>query len=291
MESRPDAPLQPPRHELIEFDGDGLVAVVLEGDGVAVPVRIMCESIGLDTETQVGQLRAHPVLSAGLRMVNVAMGGRIRSVVALIHHRIPFWLATISPNLVNEATRPKLVRYQEELADILARLFYGEAASPPALSVNPEIAALQRQFDAAVLDMRRIREALIAEQQRLSATVQDTQQQLTSLSEIVTELETVIPIVPAQAEYIQRTIKRLAKRLSQQRARIPATNRQRRTCINSSLASLRLICVFRVMMRCRVGTMTAHSAGCKRRPERCCRMTLKRCRRIRSSYFDHGESA
>jgi hypothetical protein len=222
MESGPDAPLQPPRHELIEFDGDRLVAVVLEGDGVAVPVRVMCESIGLDTETQVGQLRTHPVLSAGLRVVNVAMGGRIRSVVALIHHRIPFWLATISPNLVNEATRPKLVRYQEELADILARLFYGEAASPTALSANPEIAALQRQLDATVLDMRRIREALIAEQQRLSTTVHDTQQQLTSLSEIVTELETVIPIVPAQAEYIQRTLKRLAKRLYQQRAKDPS---------------------------------------------------------------------
>ena len=214
-----DTPLQPPRHELVEFEGDRLVAVVLEGDGVAVPVRMMCESIGLDTETQVAQLRQHPVLSAGLRVVNVAIGGRVRSVVALIHHRIPFWLATISPNLVNEATRPKLLRYQQELADILARLFYGEAAGPTVVSAHPEIAALQRRLDATMLELRRIREAIITEQQQLSSAVQDTQQQLTSLTEIVGELETIIPISPSQAEYIQRAIKRLAKRLHQRRAK------------------------------------------------------------------------
>jgi hypothetical protein len=217
--SEPNTPLQQPRHEIVEFQGDRLIAVVLEGDGVAVPVRMMCESIGLDTETQVAQLRAHPVLSAGLRIVNVAISGRVRSVVALIHHRIPFWLATISPHLVNDQTRPKLIRYQEELADILARLFYGEATGQAVVSAHPEIAALQRQLDATVLDLRRLREAIIAEQQRLNTSVQDTQQQLTSLSEIVTELETVIPASPSQAEYIQRTINRLAKRLYQRRGK------------------------------------------------------------------------
>jgi hypothetical protein len=119
-------PFTPPRHEIIDFHGDQLIAVVLEGDGVAIPLRLLCERIGLDADAQAERLRSHAVLAAGLRVVNVEIGGRVRSVMAIIHTKIPFWLATISPEQVNDETRPKLIQYQTELADILARLFFGQ---------------------------------------------------------------------------------------------------------------------------------------------------------------------
>jgi hypothetical protein len=53
--------------------------------------------------------------------------------MAIIHTKLPFWLATISPEQVNDETRPKLIQYQTELADMLARLFYGEPATPAPL--------------------------------------------------------------------------------------------------------------------------------------------------------------
>ena len=218
--------LTPPRHELIEFHGDQLIAVVLEGDGVAIPLRLLCERIGLDTDAQAERLRNHAVLAAGLRVVNVEIGGRIRSVMAIIHTKLPFWLATISPEQVNDETRPKLIQYQTELADILAHLFYGELAAPAPLSSDPAIAALQQQFYAALSEMRRIREAIIDEQQRTHAVVADTQQRLTSLTEIVSELRTLLPVSPKQAEYIQRAIKRLATRLHKRRQASDAGYRQ-----------------------------------------------------------------
>jgi len=210
-------PLRPPRHELIDFHGDSLIAVVLEGDGVAIPLRLLCERIGLDTDAQAERLRTHAVLAAGLRVVNVELSGRVRSVMAIIHTKIPFWLATISPEQVNDETRPKLIQYQTELADILARLFYGEPQSLAPLSADPAIAALQQEFHAALGEMRRIRETIIDEQRRTNQAVADTQQRLTSLAEIVTELRTLLPISPKQAEYIQRAIKRLAARLHKKR--------------------------------------------------------------------------
>lgn len=221
--SQDDAPqLRPPRSELIEVAGDQLVAVVLEGDGVAVPLRLMCEALSIDTEFQVQQLREHPVLSTGLRMVNVVINGRVRSVTALIHTHIPYWLATISPALVNEATRPKLIRYQEEILDILSRLFYGEPATPPpSVPADPAVAALQQRLDTALREMRLAREALIVEQHRLREQLGETQQDLTSLTEIVTELQEVVPIAPHQANYIQRAIKRLAQRAARRRTRPP----------------------------------------------------------------------
>ena len=232
--SQDDFPqLRPPRSEIVEVAGDQLVAVVLEGDGVAVPLRLMCEALGVDTEFQVQQLREHPVLSTGLRMVNAVINRRVRSVAALIHTHIPYWLATISPALVTEATRPKLIRYQEEILDILSRLFYGEPATPPLpVSADPAVAAIQQRLDMAIREMRLAREVLIEEQRRmreqLGETRQDltdqlggTRQDLTSLTEIVTELQEVVPIAPHQANYIQRAIKRLAQRAARQRTRTP----------------------------------------------------------------------
>jgi hypothetical protein len=218
--------LTPPRHELIDFHGDQLIAVVLEGDGVAIPLRLLCERIGLDTDAQAERLRSHAVLAAGLRIVNIELSGRVRSVMAIIHTKLPFWLATISPEQVNDETRPKLIQYQTELADILARLFYGELAAPALLSSDPAIAALQQQFYTALSEMRRIRETIIDEQRRTHQAVADTQQRLTSLSEIVSELRTLLPVSPKQAEYIQRAIKRLATRLHKRRQASDAGYRQ-----------------------------------------------------------------
>ncbi len=211
------APLTPPRRELIDFHGDQLIAVVLEGDGIAIPLRMLCDRIGLDTDAQAERLRTHAVLAAGLRVVNVEMSGRVRSVMAIIHTKLPFWLATISPEQVNDETRPKLIQYQTELADILAQLFYGEPVTPAPLAADPAIAALQQQFHAALSEMRRAREAIIEEQRRTNQSVADTQQRLMSLTEIVTELRTMLPVSPKQAEYIQRAIKRIATRLHKQR--------------------------------------------------------------------------
>ena len=221
--NRNDFPqLRPPRSEIVEVAGDHLLAVVLEGDGVAVPLRLMCEALGIDTEFQVQQLREHPVLSTGLRMVNAVINGRVRSVAALIHTHIPYWLATISPALVNEDTRPKLIRYQEEILDILSRLFYGEPATPPhPIPADPAVAAIQQRLDAALREMRLAREVLIEEQRRMREQLGETRHDLTSLTEIVTELQEVVPIAPHQANYIQRAIKRLAQRTAQRRTRQP----------------------------------------------------------------------
>lgn len=206
----PQFSLTPPRVTTIDFDGDRLDATVIDNDGVAVPVRNMCEALSLDLDEQSRKLRDHPVLSAGLRVINVRSGGRVRSVMALIHTYIPFWLATIAPNQVGEDVRPKLVRYQQELVQILASLFYGAAAAP--VASDPAVAALQRRLDDTVRALRVTREALLAAQGQ-------TQQDVTDLTEIVTELRQIVPISAKQAEYLQRAIKRLAGRLHTRRAR------------------------------------------------------------------------
>lgn len=213
-------PFRRPRSEIIEFDGDQLVAIVLEGDGVAVPIRVVCEALGLDTETQVARLREHEVLSQGLRVVNVRLGDRVRSVVALLHTMIPFYLATISPHQVAESVRPKLVRYQQELVVILSRIFYGEEPiGPQPISADPEIAALQRRLDLALRDLYLVRDAYLAAQRRSEERAETLEQRLTAISEIVGDLQQAARISATQAEYLARAIKRIAARYQKKTGR------------------------------------------------------------------------
>lgn len=211
------SPFKPPREEMVEFDGDRLVAVILEGDGVATPVRLLCESIGLDPDVQMANVREHPVLATGLRVVNVSGERGVRSVAALLHTMIPYWLATIPPNQVNAVSRPKLIRYQREVANVLARLFYGDDAVPEAPAADPAVAALQKRMQDALREVRVARDALWYAQQQYATQAGEQQRQIANLAEIVGELQEYIPIGPAQAEYIQRSIKQLARRVYQQR--------------------------------------------------------------------------
>lgn len=208
---------QPPREEIVEFDGDRLVAVILEGDGVVTPVRLLCESIGLDTDVQMANIREHPVISTGLRIVNISGERGVRSVAALLHTMIPYWLATIPPNQVNEVSRPKLVRYQREVANVLAQLFYGADAVPEPPATDPAVAALHQRMQDALREVRIARDALLFSQQQYQTQLGEQKQQIDSLAEIVTELQEYIPIGPKQAEYVQRSIKHLARRVYLQR--------------------------------------------------------------------------
>jgi hypothetical protein len=210
-------PFTPPREEVVEFDGDRLIAVVLAGDGVASPVRLLCDSIGLDAETQLANIRSHPVLSTGLRMINISAERGVRSVAALLHTMIPYWLATVPPNQVNEASRPKLLRYQREVANVLARLFYGGDAVPEEAAADPAIAEIQRRFQDSLREVRIARDALLYAQQQYTTQLSDQQRQIESLADIVSELQEYIPIGPTQAAHIQQSLKHLARRVYRQR--------------------------------------------------------------------------
>ena len=228
--SQSPPPFDMPREEIVEFEGDQLIAIVLDGDGVAVPLRTLCESLDLDTATQIENIRAHPVLSRGIRMVNVTIGGRVRSVAALLHTMIPYWLATIPPNMVKATSRDKLARYQAEVANVLAQLFYGTDAIPTEPAADPTVAALQQRMGGLLREVRLAREALLAAQQQYMQQFEthqqqlvEQQQQLTDLAEIVTELQNIIPIGPEQAAYLQGAMKHLARRTSRQRTKAGQT--------------------------------------------------------------------
>lgn len=211
----PQLPQRRPILQTITFDDDQLVAVILDGDGVAVPVRAISQALGLDPRYQLERLRQHDVLVTGLREVRMPQGGRLQVVVALLARYIPFWLATVTPSQVDVATRPKLVRYQSELVDVLDRLYGQELTPARQAPPDPTTAALYRRLDELFVELRLTRE-LIRDQQ---AAETEQNARLEALESVVDDLQQQIlqhtVITSAQQEVLKRGIKRIAVRYKQ----------------------------------------------------------------------------
>jgi hypothetical protein len=209
-------PRQRAKVQEISFEEDRLIAVILEGEGVAVPVREICRTLGLDIDTQSARLREHEVLSQGLRVVRIRYGDRMRSVVAILHKYIPFWMATITPGLVAEHVRPKLIRYQIELVDLLATIYGGELRGALPAATDSAMTALQQRLANAIAEVQLAREALLATQQGMQEQITSHEVRLTAVEGLMDELQEQISshttITAAQREVIQRAIKRIAAR-------------------------------------------------------------------------------
>jgi len=188
-----------------------LVAAILEGEGVAVPIRLVCQALGVSPQKQSEMLREHDALAPGLRIIRVPIGGRIQSVLAILHTHIAYWLGTILPKEVNEDARPKLVRYQTELIAVLNAL-YGPQVDP-SLAPGPLAIDLHVQYGEVVRQLRALQETLLtltSGQQAIQGKVDAVDTRLTKIEDVIEELREIQKISAAQAEYLQRAIKRIA---------------------------------------------------------------------------------
>jgi hypothetical protein len=110
--------------EKFAFDGDELDVVRTEDGDVAVPLRRLCEVLGVDEEAQRQKVRAAPWATTSM-IKAVGADGRVREMLCLHRRTIPMWAASINIGKVRDEIRAKLVRYQCEAADVLADHFLG----------------------------------------------------------------------------------------------------------------------------------------------------------------------
>jgi len=222
------------QYQELSFDGDILMAVIVEGEGVAVPVRTVCAILGLDVETQTERLQEHDVLSGGLRYVKVPIGGRVRSVLAILHTHIPYWFATIPARQVRDEFQPKLVRYQEELVLVLTALYSGETAPTQAIGTPTDMTTLGQRLATALAEVRLLRDELVQTQRALLQHQEETHERfdeqdvrITRIAGLLDEqvhavrsetealqqqIDQTVPISSAQQSYIRLSIQRIAAR-------------------------------------------------------------------------------
>jgi hypothetical protein len=109
----------------VEFYGDQLWGYRNnEGLGV-VALRPIVEGMGLNWPSQYQRIQRDPILKEGVVMMTTPSGGGEQQTVCLPLQMLPGWLMGIEANRVNESIRGKVIRYQWECYDVLAKHFLG----------------------------------------------------------------------------------------------------------------------------------------------------------------------
>jgi hypothetical protein len=111
----------------VQFHEDQIEAIRGQDGKGYVVVRRICENLGIDFSTQTRRLRSSRW--AGIVMMTTPDHKGVEQTYAVIpSDSVPMWLATINESKVAERVRSKLVRYQLEVRDVLARHFLAAAA-------------------------------------------------------------------------------------------------------------------------------------------------------------------
>lgn len=184
----------------LQFYGDAL-DVMRDGDTLWVSARRVCEALGIDPDTQRKKLKEKPWAVTALKAATGPDGKKYET-FCISHRSLPLWLATIEPSRTNPAIQEKLVRYQRECAEVLARMFFGEERP----AVSPE------QFAIVLDEIRAVRaegQALRAANDALAATVIDLRTKLLSQTGAITGVQVdIIRMEVKQLAYMRVALKK-----------------------------------------------------------------------------------
>ena len=120
------------------FRGGFIEATQLDGE-VWVPIRPVCEALGLAWQPQLKKLRAKPWANTCDTFM-VSEGDDQRRRFSCVDLRsLPLWLATIEPSRVKPEAREALVAYQREAAEVLFKHFLAAPSPAPAQRAAVEL--------------------------------------------------------------------------------------------------------------------------------------------------------
>lgn len=130
--------LIPTEQRDIDFYGDELKVYILEGEAY-VPLRPICDYLGVSWSGQNERIKRDTVLSETVRFVRVTRtntaGGR-PELLCLPLEYLNGWLFGINASRVREELKERLIRYQKDCYRVLAQAFQGTAVSSPTSALS-----------------------------------------------------------------------------------------------------------------------------------------------------------
>lgn len=112
----------------VPFHGD-VIDAVQDDRGVWVPLRRLCENLGISPDAQRVKLEAKAWSNTAMIAVLDSVGRKFE--MCCLHLEcLPIWLATIETSRTRKDLRPKLELYQKEAAKVLADHFLGRKEPP-----------------------------------------------------------------------------------------------------------------------------------------------------------------
>jgi hypothetical protein len=149
------AALVPVRQQQVDFYGDVLLAGQLADGTILVPLRPICEALGLVWAAQYNRLKRDQVLAPALTVSVTETIQGPRPMLCLPLKLLPGFLFGLQPSRVKPELRDKIVRYQQDCYEVLWNAFKADILPTPpttgasgaalALEIAEAITALARQ--------------------------------------------------------------------------------------------------------------------------------------------------
>ncbi len=189
---------QPEQQKQITFYDDSISAVQMSTGDIYVPIRQMCELLGISYQGQIDRIRRDPVLSKYELMspIEQAQGGS-QSANCIALKYIPGWLFGINASRVKAGVRDKLLLYQEQVYDVIWQAFRADR-EPPTITAptHPEplddLLAIE-QMGLAIYRLARQQRAMEARLSGMEEAIWEvderTRQELDGLKHQLTTLE------------------------------------------------------------------------------------------------------
>ena len=100
------------------------VDIVATSDEQLIPIRPICEALGIDWSSQKQRVERDEILSSTMVMITtVAADGKEREMCCIPYKFVFGWLFSIDTSRVNEEARPAVLRYKAECYEALYRHF------------------------------------------------------------------------------------------------------------------------------------------------------------------------
>lgn len=213
--------LIPVEQKQIVFYDDELTAVIVEeprGRVVYVPIRPICDILGVDWSAQYRRTKRDPVLSEELTscvVVTATQGqpDQRREVLCLPLDYMNGWLFGIDANRVRSELRDKVITYQRECHRVLANAFVASNELEATPTAEQQSLIQIREMGRAIMQMAEQQLALTARMDKAALVVGEHGRRITVLEQ---QLAPRQAITDEQAADIAEKVKALAVALTEQ---------------------------------------------------------------------------
>ena len=212
--------------KIVQFYGDEIIAIRAQDGAVYVPVRPICDLLGVDWSSQRQRIARDPVLAEVIKpcvVVTTTQGqpDQRREMLALPLDYISGFLFGINAGRAKEEIRERLIRYQKECYKVLA-----EAFQEGRLTTDPTLDDLLRS-DSDAVQAYKMLQALVKlarNQILLEAQLQTHTVQLADHDQRLEDIEATLGdtgrlVTPDQASQISQAVKAVALALGKKSGR------------------------------------------------------------------------
>jgi P22_AR N-terminal domain/ORF6C domain len=222
-----DTPLEPTEVRNVEFYGDTITGALVQIESepqIYVPLRPICEYLGLSWNGQRERVMRDEVLSEAVRFIRVTRAnssGGNPNLLALPLELLPGFLFGVTTSRIKAELRERIILYRRECYRRLWDTFKGEILQFAAIVpvTQPSGAALAFELANAVANLAREQMDLEARMNNAAAWAKNTTHAIQTLDARVNALEERLPpnatISNAQAGEIALRVKTVANALEQ----------------------------------------------------------------------------